>query len=758
MTIEGIANATGQIKYCYPSLPSYATAAYNTGLAEPPSGGPSRWEIERHKIMVGTFRLVFRPGVGPIELLTTRPPAISELNEEIDTSETAWDHAITNTQAGIAVDSIVYCDRETAKVTAATGGSETITALTRAWGGSTAQAHADKSDLFLSPPTLVGRLVTVYEVAGNAVSSASETVVLRGYIAGPPGAGLHWTTIECVERYERGTLNDSPKGLGWRMRRLAGGGEELDLFERLSGAGGTLGLPRGGAGAGGYWYLPAVEVVVEGVYDATTGHWTPTGRRVVGELPTAEEQPNGNLLAYPILFADERQSYASFGYIPFGGSFTRSDNPAIIALNLLLSLNQTNYTASLTNYDLGGLNAGGIHPEFALGVPVAQVDVAAFERAAFVDLADVHARHFWLGGNRSEPLADVLYRLLAPWGYAVGTTRAGVWTLLRLGDVYPTATTVAITTSHIELSRIHEVRIQAIGRALDRVVLECNPSPSGESLAPQTVEEVAGRAYYPRHTGAEERFRDCPYDANDFVVSGDDRTRSHVYDLIANRVQVLADQVPVVRVPLNTTLFGAVNIGTAVSIVDVALRDPTTGLRLAAGATGLRGLCTDVQPDWRTRTLLVTIALMGNSNVATMSPSAKVVSWDAGTLTATVEIHQVTDANAASDGARFAVGEVCALVDSRFVLRSDNGLTQTLPTVVSLPSNTEIDFGITFKDTGGATVTPAAGNWIVFASYDACVAGQKTAHGFDADGGDAAVGNNPPDLGAANAAPYRIGF
>lgn len=757
VTIEGVANATGQAKYCYPSVPSYATAAYNAGLAEPPSGSSSRWEIERHKITVGSFRLIFRPGVGPIEFMQTRPRPLTETTEELDTSETAVDHAVTNAQAGLAVDGVYYIDRETLKATAVTAGSQTLDNVTRGYGGSTAAAHALHADLFASPPTLVGRLVTVYEVPGTATSSSAESVILRGYIAGPPASGLHWTTIECVERFERGMLNDRPVGHWWGWRTDANGDVVVELMGPTTSESAVQ--PIGGATAGGYWYMPDPGVVVEGAFDATTGQWTRTGRLASGGI-TLETLPEflDAPLAYLILFADESYEFASFGYIPDGGSFTASDNPAVIALNLLLSLDGSNVTASATSYDLGATAAdtpGGLYPAFSLGVPVAQVDVAAFELAAEVDLADVHARRFWLGGNRPETVADALYRLLAPWGFAAGTTRDGVWTLLRLGDVYPSDSLVTLNSQHIEWGRIAEVRMQTLGRALDRVVLECNPSPEGESTVPQTVEEVGGRSYYPPHTGAEERFRNCPYDANDFAIGADGTTRSHVYNLIANRVRRLADQVAIVRVPLNATKFADVDLGTPVSIHDVSLRDPTTGIRLAVGADGLKGLCTHVDVDWRTRTSLVTIALTDTPKVATMSPSAKVVSYDAGPpIVVTVEEHEVTAADADTDAERFEVDDQCVLVDSRFVLRSS--LAQD-PAEIDAITSTTLQMHNTFKDAGGSAVTPAAGDWVVYAPYDTCTAGQQEDHGFDADGGSAAAGNQPPGLGANDDAPYRIG-
>jgi hypothetical protein len=747
-TIEGIGNATGQVGYCYPDVPTGASAAYVAGLAEPPTGTNATWDVESHSVSVGQFRLRMREGVGPISWYLTRPQPVADLREgaEWSDSDTTCKISRSNGNAGITTSTPVYVDRETVIPTVA-GENDTQFTCTRGYAGSTASAHNDESDCFLVPPALTGREVKVYEWSANLVLPGTQ--ILQGYIAGEVSSGLGaWPTLTCVDRFDLGYLNDRPEAHETgRQRRLS---------VRRKGGGPTISAPRT---EGGYWYFPDQQVVLGATWDSSGLRWHfvegdrniewfadwPRGGYVPSDdMPDMEDIETSP--AYQILFSDLSASYPSFAYLPDGGSWTPSDNPIVIALNLLTSLDGTNKQASSTNYDLGATTSdGGLYPEFSLGVDADLIDLATWESVRDLELAAVKADRFWLGGTESETIREALHRLLAPWGYAAGCTRLGVWTLLRLQDIYPVDTTVTLNEQHISGDRILDVQFRTLGRSLDRVVLETDPGPDGESRTTFLVPEVTGRNYYPPHVGRDERFRKAPYSLAQFADG------SPAGELVGTRMRRLADRVAFIKVPLTAKGFDLVDFGDSVELHDVSLRDPTTGSRLTSASSNLLGRVAHVEINWMRRTGSIEVILSDTPRVASMAPSAKVSSWSV--LTATTYSRQVTGSGN-DDAQRFNAADVVALVDSDFSLRSDDGSVQTLPVVQSTTATT-IVVDTDFLATGGGTVTPADGDWIVPAVYDSAVAAQKTDHAFDASGGAAPSGD--PALGAGDDAAYVIG-
>lgn len=740
--IEGVGNGTGQIRFCYDAVPGYASAnaAYVAGLAEPPTGWSSHWQPENDTVDVGRFSLTFREGVGPFRWLQTRPRAASELREDLDASETGIDHAKTNTAAGIDTTAPIYVDRETILPTTATGSATTVTG-TRGYAGSTAAAHNDGADIFLRPPALTGRRVTVYEVPVDAASASEEVVILRGFVDSEPASPLTgFPTIEVVERFDVGLLNEAP---------------ESYPFANSSGA-----LPKGGgsSAAGGYWYFPDTSAAIAGTYDsgATRLHWALSAAGVVyhpdwagfGYAPRAfseeEEQALGFGGAYQILYSNVGAPYPSFGYTPDGGSYTQSDNPIVIALNLLTSLDGSNAQSGRTNYDLGATSsAGGLYPEFAVGVDADLIDLDVWEDALDGDLAGVHADRFWLGGPDSESLDSVFRRLLGPFGYAVGTTRTGLWTLVRLYDVYPDESVVALDEQHLSLPRITQLEFVALSRRIDAIILETDPSPDGQTSSTHVVEEVTGRDYYPPHVGGTARFERSPYSLSQF----EDGQPSGI--LVAPRMRRLADVAQVIQLPLTAKGFDLVDLGTAVTVHDISVRDPVTGDRLVSADDPLKGRVIGAEINWLRRTATCRVILTDtDARVALHGASAKITSWDGGTDTATCYSRLVTHGGD-DDAPRFADDDVVRIVDTHFA-----SLSATTQIVQSTTAGTLSDDATIVLD-GDFGVTPADGNWIVPADYDDVTATQQASYAWDADGGAPASG--APGLGATPDDPYVVG-
>jgi len=164
-------------------------------------------------------------------------------------------------------------------------------------------------------------------------------------------------------------------------------------------------------------------------------------------------------------------------------------------------------------------------------------------------------------------------------------------------------------------------------------------------------------------------------------------------------------------------------------------------------------VCTGVRPDYTKRTARITLAMLGTGNTCLISPSATIAAggWNAITYTATCEAAEFT---VSSDVGAFAKDQRAVLLDSDLSLRSDDGSTYyNAISGVNTGANT-ITFAGVFKDSGGATVTPAATDVIVFCHYDNATASQIGSYGYLAE--DGAMPSDP-NVGTADAAPYVFG-
>jgi len=761
VTIEGVANAEGIAKYCYPVLPDYAAAddQYNTGLAEPPTGVSSEWRVLDHRISTGRFRIVLRPDVGPVNWYTTRKPAISDLSTAITSAtDTGITHALDSSDIGIAVGTILYIERETLKVSA----ESTNTFATvggRGFGESEAVAHAAFMDLHTVPPAMGGRLVKVYKVNQTGETENDETEILRGYIVSEVSSGIHWPAFECQERFVDFEVNKrAPQP--WNVQVLYDEDDapfSVTLFNTYDMGWNLTGEPRF-HDDGAYFYIPALNAVLRGTYDSTadiTGQaWTLSvidfiwpvgaGRDSVPILwaGTPESADNWEPAHEMILSHADTANYPYpvFGFTPDEGSFTASDNPVDIALNLILSKDTANLTTDDTNWDVGVR----LYPEFALGIEIAKVDMAAFKEARAL-LKIVRAKWLWLGGPESEKLEDVFHRLLAPWGYAVGTKRDGTWTIVAMGDTYPGGALTVLDETNI--LNPGEMEMVTVGRSLDTVVMDVGPGPDGETNKDRRViREITGRTYFPAIVGKEEKFDRSPYDPRDLHRDSD------AYDFVANRMRLFADRVATIRnVGIGPQLFDTVELAGGVTIHDLALRNPHTGSRLTASDDPLNGVITSVDNlNYRTRQCSITIAVTGQGKVARFAPTATVAAtpgWaDADPWSVNVD-NNVDTEQPDQDASKFTVGDEVMILDSRGVERA-SGFSIDAITINTPPTADVISFD------GDPGVDPVEGDLIVFDDWDAVDASQQTNYAYAADGG---ADGDASTLGAGSDAPYLIG-
>jgi len=757
--IEGIgvdvSGTPTQVSYCYKGVPSYADASYIPGLAEPPKGVSSRWNLLDNTVSVGRFTLQFRPGLtaDPLNWFLTAPDPISEMRETQSSVDLTFNHALTNTDSGITAGKMLYLNRETVHVTTATGGLSAFSA-TRAVCGSraarfftnspevAAETYYAGTDIFEQPPALTGRKVEVFQVLASAASAGSETKILQGFINSEVAAGTHWPTIECVERIE-GTINDEPLHCqAWLFINMEGSYSQ-PLYD------GEDWEPIGNTSGGYVWHGE-----IRGLFPALRGtnDWKIDYSRPVyieDDEPPVFTETVEDLTTQYVLWSDKDGDYPPFYYDD--GSEIADDHGITIFLNCLMSDDGTNFDAAwIRSYDRGtheNINtgarvAGGLFPRYSLAIPAADVDIDSFELAR-EEMAGFRAKRLFLGLHPIQ-IRELSQKLFGFAGYVVGTTASGTWKIIRLQDVYGTEGVTAFT--NVDVIRPASWAHQTQGRPLDRIMVETGPAPDGGETTTFPVKEATSRNYYPRHMGAVETHSDLPYSAEDWADPN-----APLVQFVANRITRFANRVQFVTFVVKQSHFGTVEIGDKVSVIDSAIRSPVTGNRNET----VTGMVVGIDFDCRDRASTITLASTNTGHVAQYCPSAELDGGSQTTTTYTVQDHVYTDSNGDEDALSFTaggvgVGDVVVLLDDHLVLRSD--ATQGVY-VTSITSST-----LTLNERFEASGVPITGNdedVITFAGYDDVNSGQQTINGYQADGG--AAGSGVPALGSGDDVAYVWG-
>jgi len=724
MTIEGIGEAkvggAGLVKYAFPAAPSYAGTETNAGLAEPPRGTSSAFDIMKTSVSSGRFTVILRPDVGPVNFQLIAPVAKTVTSAAVATASSGDTTVIPVMQGssahGFASGDVIYCERESLHVvsTSDTSGSETIT-VTRGYAGSTAREHPAGADLFATPPAMTGRRVSVYEVATTATSAASETLILQGFISGEVASGLHWPTFQVVSEFHDAELNAEPVPVPVTITRA---GEDSDVARIVAPLidDADPAAPRFIA-TGGYWWFPDLNAVYKGI--ATEFGSTGIYEWQLDPVPifSDEDYDPASLFttdapnAYQIAYSNAN---VIDGYPPFKDEDgNTSDHCLDVAMNLLTSRDGS----ARSN---GGWDLGSAWPsDCTLGISVSDIDLGSV-RQLIAMTPGIRANQFWLGGEESEKLSSVLRRLLGIWGIACGRAIDGQIKFLRLADVFSSDTVTAITSRH--LIRPDQWKQFAKGRAIDSVVIKPDPTPDGKTGHPVTITELTGSRWYPNQygclIGGSETWDDAPYANVDFAV---DTTAAYI--LIASRVRRLASRVAYVEVETGPELFGSLDIGAAVTIHDRALRDPTTGDRLTAGDSAIKGMITSLSPDFSRRSTKLTIAFTATAKVGTIAPSATVTGWTGASDLAAVN---PSDYTRTDDAGAFKVGDQCVILNADLTLKGS--AVQEVTNIATEKLTFDGDFGLSPSE-------PVATDVITFAAFDDSTADQQADHAYLADGG-----------------------
>lgn len=700
VTIEGIGQVVSgtaeQTRYCYADnpggVPDYASglAHYVPGLARAPTGVSAAWDLVKQTVTVGRYSLVLRDGVGPVRFYRTRPHPLTELRTAVNASATSFTMAepsgTGDTGSGIVSDSIYYMGRETVKSGTITPVTNNVVPVTRGVCGSTAEGHAVGADMYDGPPVLVGRKVTVYEVPVDAASAASEVVILRGYVAVEPAAGIHSVTLEVHDRLrgELGGIGDLNAYVAWYENDVL----PADVIIGVDQQDGTT--PQPIVNAGGYWYFPDAEMVLPAAWSGS--RWNvDTTRLVWPEDDTELERESHSQPARQVLLSD-----ADLPYPPFDdGAGAVSDHPCDIARCLLTTFDGANGAFDVQT------SRAALYPNFALGVDSAAVDNAAFIRARN-HLGGVRARRLWLNATvEPDTIDEVFHQLFGPLGWAVGTRRDGSWTIIRLADVYPSDTVVTLdgAAAGRTLIRPGQWRHTTWGRPLDRLLIKTDPGPEDEGTKNAVVREEELLALYRENVGGAEKWERTPYTFDQWYPS-----TSVAAGHAVRRVARLAQRLAVLTVWVGPSTIGSVDVGTQVLIKDTAIRDPQTGLKYAVGGVGFYGVVTSVRTDWDRRIAECTVVLTDTPDKVAHYCAAATVSSVLGAVY-DVESRDYTSADGpfGSDATAFRVGDKVRLCDSRLVERS-GGVRTVDATADGPPAKLTLDSAFSVSANAGDTI------------------------------------------------------
>jgi hypothetical protein len=751
VTIEGIEASNGEIvKYCWPNKPDYGTGVnYVKGLRRPPSADSSAWKLVKGVIETGSFDVFLERyrsdgSHGPINFELTRPRAIDTLAIARNKTDTTFTWHQDNSDAGRSADDRIYIGRETLEVTVATGNLHTTT-VQRGAGDSPAQEHSVGSPVYATPPVLTGRTVSVYRVAQTGASAGAETLILRGQIDSEASASISEVRITCTEHFGERLLNRQPERIMVTRTQVneavrRGG----DWIPRIaSGAPGSNVSPAFNTG-GTYIWIPDLSIVVATAYnESVTDTWGAGERLVVWPRYVASaEWPGQSVLGYQVALSDKDAPFPIFKR-----DSTFSDNPVDIALNIMTSIDGTNYDSanSRPNWDLGTT----LYPNLSLAIDQSLIDWQAFEDAR-AELNSVRADRFWLGGPQTHKFTELMFELLWPWGYAVGTRRDGKWTIVRFSDVYPADTTVVIDQS--DILEPAQIGAAAIGRQVDTLDLLVEPGPDRSTVDRVEVPEVTQRQLYPPGAGENLVVNAVPSAWQYFAEGG------HLRALLAERTVRVAEKIQTLTMRINSAHLDAVHLGTLVTVRDIAIVDPEDGNNLTWVSTPLGGIILSVTGvNYDPGEAEIEVALTDSlANYAHFSPAAVVSSWASGTKTITCS----TGVFHADEPAQFAAQDVVILVDKNLAARSDTGGTH--PTRVGSISSPDIVLDTDsswsdgdFENAAGTKLTPVAGDIVIFSLYDEVQPSQQGVFAWAAD--DGPLSGNLEHLGAADDDPNRYG-
>lgn len=722
LAIEGLPQ-----RHCWPAIPSYGDSNYTLTLREPPGGTSASWDVTDQTATVGGWSVEFTAAASWYRIA---PSPIAFLDVATELGED-WMLDRTPAQAGIVVDGYYIVDRETVQARGPLG-SGTALKVTRERYGSEAAPHKFGAAIFAlaDPPALSGRRATIWRVprtGGTAsTSEVDANVYLRGHIprevrqtkgqrvkidvhTGGDRRPNKGPQLNANPTPFRGTLAIEQTAAGLNLRYA-----QIVPLNPMVGVD-PLWTPPLHAEHGAYVYYPDVQVVVAIPYlgdsqwagGSASFEWAKPGASIAARVG------DEFLPCYQVVYSDPTGPYPTFGYLDESLTYVPSANPVVIAANLLVSRDGTGGI-----YDRGDY----LYPWFSLGLDYDRLDWPTW-LDAIAENDGIEADRLWLGGPKPRDLHAVLRALLAPCGLTPVVTQAGLWTLARLSDLYPREG-VAVSAADGQSGW------EALGRPLERIVLQTDPGPDGESSGQVSLSDLTASEWFPREMGGTDTIELAPYQS---AVLQEHATE--LATVVGARLRRLSQRTAVASVELGPTDADGLEVGDPVLLSDPLVRDPVDGTMGGVVPARVTRMSSRAYEGSAEVDLLL---LDGTARLALRCPSAEVVSWDSATKTLRVLVQRYAIATA-YDADQFDVGDAVRLSDRNGVPRSDLGdPTGTYVVSVDGESGT-IVVDANFLDAAGLAVTPAQGDILSYSYFTRALADgpatQTDDHAWMASGG-----------------------
>jgi hypothetical protein len=677
LVIEGVggaATAGGAYPGCWrwtwgAAAPSWDSGAlYRGGLTGYPSQVETSVDLLGGRATQGALRVRLAQSAPVLAALHTLTPARAALATEAVTASATQ---VKLNAAGLAA-SVIHWGREAIRLgsESTSGGVTTYSGCTRGHLATTAAAHDPVTDpeVFgeIASQTLSGRLAYLLWVPEGATSYAGEVALYTGALREVhyAGAELEVELATALDLIEGARLCQSP----WVA---TGGYGPRDIAYRLPAAGDSSDR-RATVRAGDALVIAPWRLLGGGAAAQVS---ISRGLRVPGSPGVPADLAADTTLREVILVAA--------GAPPLSSGVTLSTDLGELVVQLLTG-------------------AGGV-AELPAVLPAALVDSDQIQAAARAVGARVEELVIGLDGP--EPLADLLARLLAPWGLALVPGAAGK---LQLAS-YAESVAYGDARAQINASDIHTIgavgrrRLPSVG---DRAVVTYGGD--GARLLPGgpptlTAEGAYARARAPLGSpGAS-----LEVDAGALRDPG---LAAALGAALVARLHIAAPEIEIGVDPSTAPALGAV-----VEVTHPAL--PGDG---ASGVTAARALVTGRRDSYRAgeqggavARLRLQMVGLARRRAGWLAPVCEVVSWNGGTNTLTVtSYHADPDALPASDWAALEVGDALQLCAADWSLRSR-------PLVIAaLPGAGQIVLS------GAPAATPAAGDLVRVDVYAGATAAQ----------------------------------
>ena len=717
LRIEGVGTPDGQYRLSMAPPPSWDTdGLYHECLDSWPDeiGAEVDFLTGETRQTAGNFS-VRQTSTTRAAFWDTDPTVVARATAAVGATSTSI-QTDTTTLAG----TVIHWDREAILLGTHAGGG-VYTGCTRGYLGTQATRHGDGElpdlELYQLPWSLKGRLVQVVEVLQSATGYGDEVVIWAGVLQDVEATGLARFKISCRDLLSLlGDVELGSPACRWigsqsqQIRRPWGGyGSSSStarcmVVEESSGFVGVAPYRVAPPGFGQGFWLQIEQIIAVGSYPTPPTDRAPAERTFREVISTHSAQPASSAT-------------------PGDDTLPLSQQPAELVLQLLTTTRNQGIAGANGDWDTGiDFLAGGIP---AIVVDEAQILAWGQRHAPFA------VDNLFIGLSGPERLSGVLTKILRPLGAAL-VVRSGKLAVVQLADAPSFDVTSSLTSSQIITTGASQSR--GLASQIDSVSVEYGLIPGVGSSSDRSDDVRQARRLPPGGRSS------LSIDATAYAQAAVSRL-SAVGMLFRYRL-------PPPRVTLDVLSSASYWPGDVVQITSSNLlgRAGAASVSTSALVLGRRLIFEGPAPGVGGRgssILRYTLAVTGliHRVQGLIGPSARVVSWNAGTKTITVAANVYTSAsnpNLSTDAEGFFAADVVQIVDQY------GTVVTAAATVASVGVNAIVL-------TAAPATAPVAGDVVRAAAWSSAVAAQRARWAFVADVSDELGGS------VLNAYTYPVG-